>query len=235
MPTGRFGDITPQGTALNSCHGGQGVDLDPVHGIKLDQDGRSEVVLDERAGVVAGAHRCDLVYELAGGRDHSRHFGSGSRFGNCGGTQIDRCVPQRPRLVIARIARQVDHGRTGHRSKASRRIDGVLTPDFGEDRVGLQSHESPIVGRDEVLIRRQSTLIRRRMPRCSQPALTSHLRPRTHLLMRTCLPLSPQRDAVMPTECARCSGGFSRPIRRSINAKREEIVASDDLFEFRVD
>ena len=31
----------------------------------------------------------------------------------------------------------------------------------------------------------------------------------------------------MPTECARCSGGFSRPIRRSINAKREEIVASD--------
>jgi hypothetical protein len=62
---GGVDDVAPLGSSLHFRHRGHRVDLDLSHGLERDQDGRGEVVLDQRAGVVTRAHRGDLEPELS--------------------------------------------------------------------------------------------------------------------------------------------------------------------------
>src|SRR5699024_4735158 len=74
-----------------------------------------------------------------------------------GGAEVDGGVPQGSGPVVSGIAGQVDRHRPGQGGEPGGRIGCVLTCGIGEDRLGLQSHGSPIIGRGEVAFQRRST------------------------------------------------------------------------------
>src|SRR5699024_11677769 len=79
------------------------------------------------------------------------------RFGDRGGAEVDGGVPQGSGPVVSGIAGKVDRHRPGQGGEPGGRIGCVLTCVTGEDRLGLQSHGSPIIGRSEVAFQRRST------------------------------------------------------------------------------
>src|SRR5699024_10781745 len=102
------------------------------------------------------------------------------RFGDRGGAEVDGGVPQGSGPVVSGIAGKVDRHRPDQSGEPGGRIGCVLTCVIGEDRLGLQSHGSPIIGRGEGALQRRSThppLDESMLPVRAYIWLTSHCSP----------------------------------------------------------